>query len=144
MEWKRDFFLGTSRNNSDLHPEQTTSAHFHVLLIVLDTVIVNDICRPPLGDRSRWLCQAVFFMPPPFFQISWRSWPILSLYWSRTPLEALEAVLPGPAHNWWRGHLRAVHPDPQRCRNTVRGRPLEQLSQLKRQLMKPQNHFHKQ
>lgn len=127
MESRHDFFLGTSKNNSDLHWGQTTSAQLLVLLIVLDTVVVNDICRLPLGDSSRWLCQAFFscffFF---FFLISGRSWPILALYWSRTPLAALGAVLLGPAHNWWRGHQRAVHPDPQGRRHTERGCPLEQ------------------
>lgn len=51
--------------NPTLNREQTTSAQLLVLLIVLDTVIVSDICRPPLGDSSRWLC-AAFFMPQPF------------------------------------------------------------------------------
>lgn len=70
MESKHDFFLRTHKNNSDLHVEQTTSALLLVLLIALDTVIVNDICGLPLGNSSRWLRQAVFFMPQPFFQIS--------------------------------------------------------------------------
>lgn len=146
MESKHDFFLGTSRNYSALYREQTTSAQLPALLIVLDTVIVNDICRLPLGDSSRWLCQAFFFfMPWPFLQISGRSWPILALYWSRTSLAALGAVLLGPPHNWWRGHQRAIHPDPQGCRKTAWvGALWNSLSQLKRQLMKPRHHFHKQ
>lgn len=67
MESKDDFFLGTKKTNSDLCQEQTTSAQLLVLLIVLDTVIVHDICRLPLGDSSRWLCQAFLFMLRLFF-----------------------------------------------------------------------------
>lgn len=145
MESEHDFFLGTSKNNSDLHREQPTSAQLLVLLIVLDTVIVNDFIRLPLGDGSRWLCQAFFFfMPRPFFQISERSWPILALYWSRTPLAALGAVLPG---------LRITDEEDISVPSIQTHKDAEtqsesalwnNLSQLKRQLMKPRHHFHKQ